>query len=429
MSRNQPKKLFLLLVCWLLVLSGSVRAADEIDTTRVREPKKHKRSFSETIAQVPSTVLKVPVYFFKGITYGVVKGAFDSPLRRVFNIGNPISPFFLVAGYSSNSGFKGGLGYRYLKHLTPGDKLKFKTSYSTNRYQSYQLKYLGPRTFGEEVGFNLLVRYRKRPRENLHGIGMLTAEDDEVSFNREETLISSGLVWHTTSLIDAEMFGGYTATNISDGEDPGLEGNLDSIRQRFALEVSDTRSTRFLTIGGRLSADWRDHVGQPSRGGLAAISLSYNKGTGDSKDMEFSMLRFDAVEYLNLFRKRILAVRLLTRMIDKPDDAPNVPFYLKSLLGGQDDLRAYERGRFLDYDLALISVEYRYPLYHIIDAFVFLDEARVFHDISDELTLRGWRYSAGVGIRVWNSQGVLLKTQAAYGDEGLRLYLDVGSDW
>ena len=70
-----------------------------------------------------------------------------------------------------------------------------------------------------------------------------------------------------------------------------------------------------------------------------------------------------------------------------------------------------------------MSIEYRYPIYFGADMFIFLDEGRVFNSIRDDFSLKDWRYSAGLGLRIWNRNGLLLKTEFAFSDEGSRFYL------
>ena len=92
-------------------------------------------------------------------------------------------------------------------------------------------------------------------------------------------------------------------------------------------------------------------------------------------------------------------------------------------------MRSYSRGRFIDNDLALVSAEYRYPIFDVADAFLFWEEGRVFRSVSQERVLNGWKHSAGFGIRVWNPDGVLAVVQFALGDEETRFYFELGATW
>jgi len=125
-----------------------------------------------------------------------------------------------------------------------------------------------------------------------------------------------------------------------------------------------------------------------------------------------------------LFKKRTLGLRILVESVDRPGASPSLPFYLKSSLGGVDNLRGYRNGRFLDNDLAMASVEYRYPILEMIDGFVFLDEARVFNNLSNDFNWHDWKYSYGAGLRIFNDEDIMVRAFIAKSKEDNRLYLE-----
>jgi len=110
--------------------------------------------------------------------------------------------------------------------------------------------------------------------------------------------------------------------------------------------------------------------------------------------------------------------------VDLSGTSPALPFYLKSSLGGVDNLRGYRNGRFLDNDLAMASVEYRYPILEIIDGFVFLDEARVFNNLSDSFKWHDWKYSYGAGVKIFDDKDMMVRTFVAKSKEDSRFYLE-----
>jgi outer membrane protein assembly factor BamA len=205
--------------------------------------------------------------------------------------------------------------------------------------------------------------------------------------------------------------------------------DLETIRASLGLDREDTRSTQYFSLGGGIEHDWRDNFGQPSHGGIERLTVTYHVGAGSSEDLRFFVTELDIQHFLNIFMKRIMAVRLLARDIDRPDDAPSVPFYLRNGLGGDDDLRGYSRSRFVDNDLALVSIEWRYPVWRVIDGFLFLDEARVFTSIRDDFSFRDWHSSYGLGLRVWSGRSLQAKAMLAFGEEEPRLYLDLGAEF
>lgn len=423
------RPLLSVMIAAMLAAGTAFAEGNGADSTKMRSPERPEKSLGQKILAVPSVLLTLPVYIVEGVTRGAVYLAEDSPLKRLLNFGNPLSPAYVLGGYGSNKGLTGGLGYNVFRLFTECDVFKLQTSYSTHRYQNYRLKYVGYNLFGRHGRLIVTARYRKRPHEHFYGLGPNSRRDDETNYTLEETVVSGDFQWRPKAFLTLAVRGGYTAATLFDGRDDDTESCLDGIRARFSLSPGDMAAMRYVTLGGVIEGDWRDHPGQPSRGALVRIESDLNLGVGRSEDLHFSVTRLDASGYINLFRKRILAMRLMVQSVDLDADDVTVPFYRLSTLGSRDDLRGYMGYRFIDRDMALVTLEYRYPVWRVIDAFVFLDEGRVFQDIARDMSLRSWKESYGVGLRIWNSDGVIFRTQVAFGDETTRFYLEFGSVW
>jgi outer membrane protein assembly factor BamA len=119
----------------------------------------------------------------------------------------------------------------------------------------------------------------------------------------------------------------------------------------------------------------------------------------------------------------------VAQSINASGDTPVIPFQLRSALGGVELLRGYTTGRFIDYDLTAAAIEYRWPIWDVIDAFLFAEAGRVYDSLSDEFTFKNWHETFGTGLRVWNGDGVILLLQAAVGDEQTQFYFELGGEW
>lgn len=417
------------LLATALLVSAATADAYEIDTTRIRKPAKPKRTLGQKLLRLPQTVIMLPLRTVEGTAGFVINDIIiTKPAARfssLFAKVDRVWGFYPVIGYGSNSGFKGGLAFTSKQVFTKGERLKIKATYSTHDYQRYTLVYSAPNKFGAFKRPYFAAGYRKRPWESFYGLGDGSHESDEVTFGLEKMYIGVGWRHLLLPQIRLNIDGAWHAQNIYDGENPDFEGNPDSIAQNLSLSSDDLADVRMYSFGATLSHDWRDSEGQPSRGGYEEIGVTYNHGVGRSNDLGYMITRLNLRHYLNVFKKRILALRMLVESIDPVGHTPNVPFYLRRYLGGEDDLRGYRRRRFVDNDLALVSLEYRYPVWLKLDAFLFLDEARVFESITKDFELSNWRYSAGGGLRVWNDEGLILSTQVAFSDEGTRFYIQL----
>ncbi|MCB2202245.1 BamA/TamA family outer membrane protein [bacterium] len=409
----------------ILVCSAQAETADSTD---VRVPQPKSKSAGEVLLDIPSFIISIPVYIIKTLVRGFVAlGTDESFVAQIVELfSQPLSPVTPAFSYEGNSSLAGGLAFRQWNLFDSGDRLRIKGLYSLNDYSTADLKYSNPGMADSLMGLTLQVSYQRMPRETFFGLGNHSEEADEVAYALERTRVRGDLMLRAGSVASVGVFGGYTDCITFDGEDPDLPGRLSEIRDMFDLTASDTRSAQFVTIGGSLESDTRNSKGQPSSGGRNYVEVSYNTGVGSDDDIRFTQIRAELSQYFELYRKRIIAFRAIVQNIDNAESAGSNPFYLRSSLGGPETLRGYRTVRLTDNDLALVTIEYRYPIYDMIDALVFFDEGRVFSDMGDEFTLKDWRYSAGIGLRVWNPEEVVVSAQVARSDDGWEFFFQAG---
>lgn len=417
-----------------LLLAASVTWAQEpVDSAMVRTPEPPRKSVGDRLLDIPEELLRLPIRAVKGVVYGGIEAANSSATvaRLVENAFSPapITGLYPVASYGSNSGLVGGLGYRNFDLLRDGDRFDLRGSYSTHQYQRFRIRYESALPPNDHPAYIITLQYRKRPWEHFYGLGNDSRPEDRVAYTLEQTGLDASVRLPLGSGVAARARGAITADNIFDGQADHLVTNLDIIRESLDLDRDATRSTRYVSIGAGLEHDWRDTLGRPTHGGIERIGVTYNRGVGRSDDLEFFITEVEIQHFLNVFRKRTIAARLLIREVDRPDQAPSLPFYLRSGLGGEDDLRGFSRSRFVDNDLALLTVEWRYPVWRVVDGFIFVDEARVFSSLRDDFSFRGWHSSAGIGLRVWSERALHAKAMLAFGEEEPRLYLDLGAEF
>jgi outer membrane protein assembly factor BamA len=413
----------------LLLLCNTARAQDnQVDTTKTLKQEPYSKTTGEVLVAIPGQILLLPVRVLQAVSYGSLKLYEQPATQYLLSFESPrLYGAYPISSYGSNSGLKLGLVMYDNRLWTQYDRFKLRLSYTTHDYQHYEVYYRSRRLTDPGLGFQLLGRYRKRPRESFYGFGQDSRREDEVSYTKEESFVSGDLAWRLTPNSNLSFQVSYTATNITDGKDPNLLGDLDSIIVLFNGTDADVRPTRFWRYALRFLLDGRNVKGQPTSGFAADLGVAYQKGTGISESLEFTRARADLRYYLELFRKRTLEFRGLVNVVDKPADAPELPFYLFSELGGLNDLRAYRTGRLRDNDAALAAVDYRYPIWDVIDAFVFFEAGSVFNEIGADFSFRGWRTSYGLGFQIWHPESVLFKTQIAIGTEGVRYYFDFGT--
>ena len=408
----------------LFIFNENLCASEPPDTTKEREPYPEKKGFGQALWTIPQFVINVPVDILTGISQVVIEdlyaGHLAAQIAALTGELDRVWGFYPIFGAGGNSGAEFGLAFTSKDVFTVDERFKIKFSLSVNDYQSFKIRYRAPKFLSEKIVITLLGQYTQRPQERYFDSGHLSLRKNETNFNPEHSQLSSSFLWQARSKVVVDFRVGYDAYNIFDGEDPNLVGDIDSIRQIHKLSFSETRSTRLVSVGGTIDHDWRNDKGQPTSGGREIISLFYYASTEDNDNFKYTSVTVDVRQYFHIFRKRTLALRLMAQTTDLVNETSSMPFYLKPSLGGAETLRGYTRLRFVDNDLALISAEYRYPIWKKIDAFVFLDEARVFKSLTDQFKWHDWKYSYGGGLRAWETDNLILSFYAAKSEEETR---------
>lgn len=424
-------KAVLVAVMVFLLPALSTGQPTAIDTTRVREVQKLKKSFGEIMADIPGEILKLPVRTLEFVSYTISSNPPVSEYKRFFGMYQDVKNYIPIVGYNHTAGLKFGFGLRRSNNIIAGDFAKVKWYYSIFDYQSYQFQYntIGS---GSKLGLRLYFRYKRRPRESFYGVGMNSLEDKEASYTFENTEYRIDIPLQLFNNASIGILAGYQITNLYDGRHPEYEGRLDTILSDpdFALENGRLDNSRYITYGATFSFDSRNNTGQPSRGNIIKAEYIRYFGVGRSKDNHFSKYSIDLHQYINIWWERIFALRFYLQRFDADiDDNRAAPIYLISNLGGSGSLRGYNPRRFINNDLALATLEYRYPIFDQTDAFLFYERGRVYEKITGDGFFKNWKYSAGFGIRVWTPKSMIALTQIAFSDESIRFYFELGAHW
>jgi hypothetical protein len=103
-----------------------------------------------------------------------------------------------------------------------------------------------------------------------------------------------------------------------------------------------------------------------------------------------------------------------------------VPFSELVVLGGPEDLRGFQRGRFRDSSSLIATVEYRWPIWMWMDGSLFFDYGGVFGPGFSRFAVGDLRPDVGLGLRVHSSSKFMMRIQVAYGfgsEGGIRLVI------
>ena len=99
-----------------------------------------------------------------------------------------------------------------------------------------------------------------------------------------------------------------------------------------------------------------------------------------------------------------------------------VPFYAQPTLGSAEGLRGFPPERFAGNGALIVNAEYRYPIWDLWDAVLFVDTGQVFAELED-VNVRLFEVSYGGGIHLLSRTGLSFRFEVAGSNEGVRITL------
>jgi outer membrane protein assembly factor BamA len=171
-----------------------------------------------------------------------------------------------------------------------------------------------------------------------------------------------------------------------------------------------------ITTRAQLKFDSRHPARNRSRGsGVRLLAFgSYSLDPGDT-DLQFvnwggELATFWDVTGLN----HVLAMRLYLEAQETIGSRP-IPFHHRVTLGGNERLRGFVEGRYRGDSAFVLTLQYRYPIWWMLDASLFVSVGNVFSgrfaDFAYERLVASW----GLGVRTNNSRNVSFDVLLAFG--------------
>jgi outer membrane protein assembly factor BamA len=172
-----------------------------------------------------------------------------------------------------------------------------------------------------------------------------------------------------------------------------------------------------------VAADWRDHPGHPTSGGLYRVTAA-SYSDRDAGTFSFRRYEAEASQFVPLFAKRWILALHAWEVFSDTSSGHLVPFYLMPSLGGQNTLRGYYDYRFHDNDMQSFNAESRWALFTHVDAAAFVDAGKVTPRAGD-LDFKHLKTSYGAGLRVHNATTTLARLDIGHSTEGWRVFFKI----
>ena len=174
----------------------------------------------------------------------------------------------------------------------------------------------------------------------------------------------------------------------------------------------------YLTPGIRIEYDNRNHTAAPSKGGHHYFFIKRFQGLNRT-DFDFNEYELQLLQFIKLWDERhVLALRT-NWMFRHETGGSQIPFYRESSFDVYSPIRGFSSGRFHDRIRAVYNIEYRFKVWSFVDGQLFFDTGRVYHNMND-ISFKKFKYAGGIGLRLRTKDYFLLRTQVAYGGEGIK---------
>jgi hypothetical protein len=380
--------------------------------------------------EYPYQVVTYPVHLLaEGVTAGIVttyRWHVVATLQRLARLQGPfvtlITPSITAGGLL---GYGGGLTIRRLASGAAGDR--FKLRWQSTSTGSHKL------TLGmllQRPALQAAIGYRVRPNARYLGVGPGSMRSDESYFR--QNVAWAGLEWRRPVSASSDLILGTLFSALDNGAPPDRFGT--ALAERFAGELP--AGYGHASVGATLSCglmhDTTGLTGRPTGGGLQRVRVSYFARTGGS-GADFWSYRLEAQQFIHLYHlDRVLALRGLIGWLDPAGPAP---IHFQRLLTNDDPdlLRGYNDFRWRDRGLAILTAEYRWPIWFSavprgtgLDFYLLTDVGQVFGDLR-EISGRSLTWSYGAGLRLVGGQGdFVARLEIAFSEEEtvLRLRAD-----
>jgi surface antigen Omp85-like protein len=363
----------------------------------------------------------------KGVGRGVE--ALDDG-RVLYRIGRLLAPrrgpFGVLLDFRAGglSGFGGGFTAEHGAFFGEGNLFRLHAETTTRGNHRLNLGVRFPASRDGATDFAL--GFRARPYARYFGVGP-ERSDDEESFYRQETAWAGAS--HRRGLgSGVHVQGDVLYSSLSAGP-PGTKEHP-SIEVEYAgnLPLGYATHSYGWTVGAQLSHENGLGPGRATHGGLRRIRAARFIATS-ADDARFWSYRGEVQQYLPLFFPyRVLALRGFVSWIESSNGG-DVPFQRLFTNDDPDLLRGYEDFRFRDRGMAVLSGEYRWPLWANktangsgLDLYLLSDAGQVFHDTND-LGGGNLTFSYGGGLRLESASGFRARLELAWSEEQMMFRL------
>lgn len=326
---------------------------------------------------------------------------------------------YLHAPMLIHNSFLGVRGtYNLFKYDPGGRQTRFQASWTEQIERKLVFSYLDPALADGRYSFTAGASFFKNATSRFFGISQETKEEDETNYTAREFRANWKLGAYLNEVTQVAVGQRYREVRIQRGG---------------ARELPYTMETPLRIINGMLGAailghratfhyDTRDNLISPTVGTQVTAYFELNQNFRNGDNPVYSRTE---LEIKKMFPSESKQMVLVVRADLQTTHGFEVPFYERSSLGGQNNLRGYGVDRFIDDHLVSLSIEQRIHVLRTRVANVmaefevapFIDMGKTFNTFKKR-QFKDYEATPGIGFRAVIRPGTVGRIDYGYSKEG-----------
>jgi len=253
--------------------------------------------------------------------------------------------------------------------------------------------------------------FYKKYTEKFFGIGNTTSDDMEEDYSFRVARLDVSFLRKVSEKLYFGIQYELEHNKIASVEEGGLLERMDIIGSDGGTASG---------IGAVLNWDSRNNIFFPTQGSFYQISTKFFRQAFGSS-YNFNRFNLDFRKYFPIFSSQALVLQGYVNLI-----TGNPPFQLLSLLGGQNLMRGYYKGRYRDKNMLALQMEYRFPVWWRLGFVGFFGFGEVAEKLS-HFRINNFKFTGGWGIRykISREEGTNLRLDFGFGKGTVGVYVTV----
>lgn len=322
-----------------------------------------------------------------------------------------VAPMFIV---NSIVGARGTLNI--FRYDSGGRETRFIGSFTEEIERKVVLSYIDPAFWKGQYAYKVGASFFKNATSRFFGIGPDTPETNETNYTAREFRANWQFGVHVNEVTQLAVGERFREVRVQRG---GTD--LPFSREQFP-NVDGMEGASILGHRVTFLYDTRDNLVSPTDGTQVTAYAELDQNLRNGTNPVYYRYRLELKKLLPSQSKRAI---LVVRADLQTTFGNQVPFYERSSLGGQNNLRGFGVDRFIDDHLVVLNVEQRLHVLRVrilnvaaeFEVAPFVDMGKVFSTFRTR-QFKDYEVTPGVGFRGMVRPSIVGRVDYGYSDEG-----------